>query len=57
MSTLGVKFRNMKMDFNIYGTWRRVMFEKVMMKIYDFFIWLSHYQALQAGITSKLKIG
>ena len=21
---LGVKVRNMKMDFNIYGTWRRV---------------------------------
>ena len=23
-STLGVKVHNMKMDFNIYGTWRRV---------------------------------
>ena len=27
----------MKMDLNIYGTWRQVMFEKLMMKIYDFF--------------------
>ena len=34
---LGVKVRNMKMDFNIYGTWRQVTFEKLMMKIYDFF--------------------
>ena len=31
----------MKMGFNIYGTWRWVMFEKLMMKIYDFFIRLS----------------
>ena len=32
----------MNMVFNIYGTWRWVMFEKLMMKIYDFFIQLSH---------------
>ena len=38
---LGVKVRNMKMDLNINGTWRRVTFEKLMMKIYDFFIQLS----------------
>ena len=38
----GIKSRNMKMVFNTYGTWRWVMFEKLMMKIYDFFfIWLS----------------
>ena len=24
VSNVGVKVRNMKMDFNIYGTWRRV---------------------------------
>ena len=35
--TLGVNVWNMKMDLNIYGTWRRVTFEKLMMKIYDFF--------------------
>ena len=35
--TLGVKIRNMKMVFNIYGTWHWVMFEKLMMKIYVFF--------------------
>ena len=39
--TLGVQVRNMKMVFNIYGDWRRVMFEKLMMEIYDFFIQLS----------------
>ena len=31
-----IQIRNMKMDFNIYGTWHRVTFEKLMMKIYDF---------------------
>ena len=31
--SLGVKVRNTKVDLNIYGTWRRVMFEKLMMKI------------------------
>ena len=36
--TIGVKVRNMKMNLNIYGTWRRVTFEKLMMKIYDFFL-------------------
>ena len=44
--TLGVKVRNMKMDLNIYGTWRRVTFGKLMMKIYDFFIRLSHLVTL-----------
>ena len=34
---LGVKVRNMKMVFNIYGTWCRVTFEKLIMKIYLFF--------------------
>ena len=38
--TLGIKVRNMKMDLNIYGTWRRVTFEKLMMKNCDFLIWL-----------------
>ena len=40
---IGVKVRNMKMDFNIYGTWRQVGQWTLMMKIYDFFfIRLSH---------------
>ena len=44
---LGIQIRNMKMDFNIYGTWRRVKFEKLMMKIYEFFfILLSRLVAL-----------
>ena len=30
---VGVEVRNTKMDLNIYGTWCRVMFEKLMMKI------------------------
>ena len=33
---LGVKVRNMKMDFNTGGTWRRVGQWTLMMKIYDF---------------------
>ena len=37
MYTLGIQIRNMKMVFNIYGTWRWVAFEKLMMKIHDFF--------------------
>ena len=43
--TLGVQVRNMKMVFNIYGTWRQVTFENLMMKIYDFFIRLSRLVA------------
>ena len=35
--SLGVKVRNMKMDFNNGGTWRRVGQWTLMMKIYDFF--------------------
>ena len=38
---LGVKVRNMKMDFNTEGTWRQVGQWTLMMTIYDFFIWLS----------------
>ena len=34
---LGVQDRKIKMVFNTGGTWRRVTFEKLMMKIYDFF--------------------
>ena len=37
VSRLGIQIRNMKMVFKIYCTWRWVMFEKLMMKIYDFF--------------------
>ena len=32
-TTVGIQLRNMKMDLNIYGTWRQVTFEKLMMKI------------------------
>ena len=35
--TLGLQILNMKMVFNFYCTWRWVTFEKLMMKIYDFF--------------------
>ena len=34
---LGIQIRNMKMVFNISGTWHWVTIEKLMMKIYDFF--------------------
>ena len=43
---IGVKVRNMKMDFNTGGTWRRVGQWTLMMKIYDFFIRLSRLVAL-----------
>ena len=36
-SRLSIQVRNMKMVFKFYGTWRWVTFEKLMMKIYDFF--------------------
>ena len=32
-----VQDRKIKMFFNTGGTWRQVTFEKLMMKIYDFF--------------------
>ena len=34
---VGIQIQNMKMVFNIYGTWRWVTFEKLVLKIYDFF--------------------
>ena len=37
LGTVGVKVRNMKMDFNTGGTRRRVGQWTLMMKIYDFF--------------------
>ena len=37
LSQLGVQIRNMKMVFNTGGTWRRVTFETLMMKIDEFF--------------------
>ena len=36
-SLLGVKVRNLKMDFNTGDTWRQVGQWTLMMKIYDFF--------------------
>ena len=51
MCLLGVKVRNMKMDFNTRGTWRRVRHWKLMMKTYDiFFNRLSHLVALHNNI-------
>ena len=38
---LGVQDRKIKMVFNTGGTWRRVTFEKLMIKVYDFFNWLT----------------
>ena len=44
---VGVKVRNMKMDFNTGGTWSRVGQWTLMIKINDFFfIRLSRYQAM-----------
>ena len=36
-SRLGIQIRNMKMVLNFYCTWRWVTFEKLMIKMYDFF--------------------
>ena len=38
VSRLGIQIRNMKVVFKFYGTWHWVTFEKLMMKIYDFFL-------------------
>ena len=35
---VGIQILNMKMVFDFYCTWRWVMFEKLMMKINDFFL-------------------
>ena len=34
---VGVQDQKIKIVFNTGGTWRQVTFEKLMMKIYDFF--------------------
>ena len=39
---IGVKIRNLKVDFKTGGTWRRVGQGILIMHIYDFFIRLSH---------------
>ena len=36
LAQVGVKVRNMKMDFTTGGTWHQVGQWKLMMKIYDF---------------------
>ena len=41
LCSVGIQIRKMKMVFNFYGTWRQVALEKLMIKIYDFFIRLS----------------
>ena len=38
---LGVKIRNLKVNFMIGGTWRRVVQRSLIMNIYNFFIRLS----------------
>ena len=55
MYVLGIQIRNMKMVFNISGTWHWVMFEKLMMKIYDFFIRLSHLVTLYNIVQKSLR--
>ena len=48
---LGVQVRNMKMVFNIsaLAVWTLVIFEKLMMKIYDFF-----YSSLGRSLAGQL---
>ena len=56
---LGIQIRNMKMVFNISGTWHWVTFEKLMMKIHDFFIRISHlvttYNIVQKSLRSTVE--
>ena len=47
----------MKIVFNISGTWRWVMFEKLMMKIYDFFNRLSRLVSVCNNINKKREDG
>ena len=52
--SLGVQDRKIKMVFNTGGTWRRVTFEKLMMKIYDFFKRLSRLVSVCNNINENL---
>ena len=53
MFRLGVQVRKKKV-FNTGGTWRRVTFEKLMMKIYDFCNRLSHLVSVCNNINENL---
>ena len=54
---IGVKVRSMKMDLNIYGTWRRVGQGTLMMKMYGSFIQLSCLVALYNNIKNHREDG
>ena len=51
---LGVKIRNLKVDFKTGGTWRRVRQWTLIMKIYDFFIRLSRLVSVCNNINKNL---
>ena len=52
---LGVQDQKIKMVFNAEGTWRQVMFEKLMIKIYDYFNRLSRLVSVCNNINKKCK--
>ena len=54
---LGVKIRNLKVDFKIGGTWRRVGQWTRIMNIYDFFIRLSRLVSKRRRINKNHKDG
>ena len=53
MFRLGVRVRNMKMDFGIYGTWRWVGQWILMMKIYDIFFRAKFFSCLVKNLPSS----
>ena len=57
MYNLGVQDRKIKMVFNTRGSWRQVTFEKLMMKIYDFFNRLSRLVSVCNNINKKREDG
>ena len=56
-STLGTQLRNMKVEFMTGGTWHQVGQCILIMKIYDFFIRLSHLVSVYNNINKKHKDG
>ena len=57
MYTLGVKVRNLKVEFKTGGTWRRIGQLTLIMKVYDFFIRLSRLVSVCIFINKKREDG
>ena len=57
LQRVGVKVRNLKMEFNTGGTWHRVGQQTLIMKIYVFFIQLSRLVSVCNNINKKREDG